>query len=362
MDKPKNGSTITIKLNGEKQTFIEESKEKELETGSDPVSPVITIDSNLSEADGFLEAAAAQESAEESFDWIIPESSDNDIEEYKIVNNQKSSKKGKVKITSISANSLKKKGGAAIKSTIISVVFAILLGTGFGFLMLKLVISGHNNKPATTTVSNVAVQNNTDTNTAKTDNSTTSATVKPINAFVVQGGVFSTKDAAKGTSDLMDAKGIPSEILAMNNKEYLFIGVTDSIETAKQLVSYYNDKGLDNVPYAKSISSKEKTVSDLTDAEKGFLESSLTIYQDLSKMTANALLTKTISSNSIKSSEGLLNKIESKKIKNEKVKNLKSDLTTAVEKVKAYQKSKTTKNLEEAQQKLLNFLTIYYSL
>ena len=43
----------------------------------------------------FIETAAAKESIDESFDWIIPESSENELEEFKIVSshNQKKSKK-----------------------------------------------------------------------------------------------------------------------------------------------------------------------------------------------------------------------------------------------------------------------------
>ncbi|MGZ4159334.1 MAG: hypothetical protein ACXVNF_00850, partial [Neobacillus sp.] len=111
MDKPKNGNTITIKLNGEKQTFVDESKEKDLETAGNQY-PTVIIDSNSLDQEGLLETAAAKESVDESFDWIIPESSENDIEEYKIVSSesQKSSKKGKVNISSFSTKSLKANG------------------------------------------------------------------------------------------------------------------------------------------------------------------------------------------------------------------------------------------------------------
>ncbi|MDQ0197130.1 hypothetical protein [Neobacillus ginsengisoli] len=363
MDKPKNGNTITIKLNGEKQSVLEESKEKDPGTAGIPY-PTVIIDSDSLEQEGFLESAAAKESVDESFDWIIPESSENDIEEFKIVSSesQKSSKKSKVNITSFSTKSLKN-NGSAFKSSVFSVIFAIILGIGFGFLMLKLVINGHSTKTATTTVPNVAVQANTENNnTVNTETNSGAKTIKPMTFFVVQGGVFSSKDAAKGTSDQMTGQGIPAETIGMAGKQYLFLGVAETIDAAKQLVSYYKDKGLVDDPFAKTLTSKEKTVSNLTDAEKSFLEASLDVYQDLSKVTAGAILSKKIAGDSLKSAEDQLGKIDSKKIKNTNVKSIKNDLTSALDKVKEYQKSKSTKNLEEAQQKLLNFLSSYYSL
>jgi stage II sporulation protein B len=363
LDKPKNGNTITIKLNGEKQTFVDESKEKDLEPAGNQY-PTVIIDSNSLDQEGFLETAAAKESVDESFDWIIPESSENDIEEYKIVSSesQKSSKKGKVNISSFSTKSLKA-NGSALKSSVFSVIFAIILGIGFGFLMLKLVINGHSPKSATTTVSNVAVQPNTESsNSDQTVTHSGTKTIKPVNFFVVQGGVYSTKDSAKGASDQMAGQGIPAITFGMNGKEYLFLGVTDSLDSAKQLISYYKEKGIDDIPITKTITTEEKTVSNLTDEEKSFLEASPDIFQDLSKVTSSAILSRTLGSNSLKSAEDHLNKIDNKNIKSDDIKKLKNDLASAVDKIKAYQKSKSTKNLTEAQQKLLNFLSTYYSM
>lgn len=95
MDKPNRGNTIKIKLNGETQAFSDEPIKKEQESSKDSFTKVITMDEDSDGQDGFLETAAAKESIDESFDWIIPESSDNDIKEYKVVSSLNPKKVGK---------------------------------------------------------------------------------------------------------------------------------------------------------------------------------------------------------------------------------------------------------------------------
>jgi stage II sporulation protein B len=89
------------------------------------------------------------------------------------------------------------------------------------------------------------------------------------NAFIVQGGAFTTKDAASGAANEAKGKGAPAQTLTMNNREFMFLGVTDSIETAKQMEGHYEANGFDDV-LPKQISIAEKTVSDINDTEKDF--------------------------------------------------------------------------------------------
>lgn len=350
MDKPNREQTVKIKINGENQEFKEESTSKEKNT----YTKVIKIDPEYIDQDSLLETAAAQESAEESFDWIIPESSENEVVEYKIANTNKTKSKPNKKQTAFSAISNKRNSGA-FKSIIITVAFAILIGISFGVLMLKLFITD-GSKPVVNDPVVTEDKGAGNTSGEKTSGQATSAVIAAQTMFVVQGGLFTTKDSAKdGTSQAKD-KGASAQTVSISNKEYLFLGVADSMETAKQLSTYYKANGFKD-PFPKQIPIGEKNVADISEADKSFLDAAVPVFQELSKVTTKTIITSNISEESLKSITALEEKIN-QKVENEKVKNLQGELTSAIEKAK----SKDKKSLVAAQQHLLNFLSVYYSL
>lgn len=356
MDKPKKGNTITIKLNGETQSYQEEPPKEKLEPIIEPTPKVIKINTNHTEPDGFLETAAAQESVDESFDWIIPESAENDIDEFKFTNNAHPKTSNHKKIPSFSSNS-KKKNRRSLGSILLSAFFAILIGTTIGIFMLKLVITEQKNKVTT----EPTVVNETKTETKATEGKTASAAINQLTAYVVQGGVYSSKDKTQEIAKEIESKGIPAQTVEISGKFFLFLGVADSIETAKALGNQYKEKGVEEV-FAKPLLLDEKKVSGVNDIEKSFVEVIPTIYQTLSNATSTAITTKAIPDASTKALTAIEEQLKNSGIKNEKVKNLKEELTAASDKVKAFKKSKDAKSLTEAQQHLLTFLSLYYSM
>ncbi|MEH7483234.1 SPOR domain-containing protein [Neobacillus drentensis] len=357
MDKPNKGNTITIKLNGENPPQLDVPP-NEVEASIDPIPKVIKINSNLSESDNFMETAAAQESVDESFDWIIPESSENDIEEFKIVPSQSGKKSALPKITTFSSNT-KKKNGRPLGTILISAVFAILIGTTIGVVMLKLVITTPTNKTVVTEPTVVTEKPASTTETKTTEGKTSSAAISQVTAYVIQGGVFSSEAGAKETSSSLDSKGIPSQSVEMDGKYYLFLGVADSIEAAKALGGQYKENGIEEV-FAKPLLLDEKKFTDVTTKEKTFLKAVPTIYQTLSLTSTSALLTKSLSEDSSKALLEIEEQLKSS-VKNKKLKDLKAELVSANEKLKAFQESKSEKNLSDAQQHLLNFMSLYFS-
>jgi stage II sporulation protein B len=361
VDKPNKGNTIKIKLNGETKNFEEEPKQIDLERNIEPIPRVIEIDSNKLENDVFLETAAAQESVDESFDWIIPETSDQDIEEFTIAGNKKTKKPSLPKIASFSTNSIKKKKDRNIVTIITSAAFAILIGTTIGFVMLKLVITGPTEKAGTATVPTVAKETGNTTVNQTVEKASSAITMDQLTTYVIQGGVFSSKDGAKETSTEVTSKGVPAKLVEISGKQYLFLGVADSIETAKSLGIQYKADGVEDV-FAKPLLLDEKQVSGLNDKEKSFLKNVPSIYETLSLATSTALLNNELSSESTKAITGLEAQLKTSGLKNEKVKTIKTELTTAADKLNTYQKSNSKKSLSQAQQHLLNFLSAYYSL
>ena len=360
VDKPNKGNTIKIKLNGENPPYQEVPPKKDSESSSDPIPKVIKINTNLPEPDIFQETAAAQESVDESFDWIIPESSENDIEEFKIIPSQTSKKKTLPKIATFTANTknTKKKSGRPLGTILISAAFAILIGTTIGVVMLKLVITPPTDKTVVT-VPAVVTDEPANTETKTNEGKNNSATIAQVTAYVIQGGVFSSEAGAKETSSNLASKGVPSQTVEMDGKYFLFLGVADSIEAAKSLGAQYKENGIEDV-FAKPMLLDEKKFNSVTDKEKTLIKAVPTIYQTLSLTTSNALLTKELPEEAIKALSDIEDQLKSS-IKNEKLKDLKAELVSAEEKVKAFQESKDENNLSDSQQHLLNFLSLYFS-
>ncbi|WML59576.1 SPOR domain-containing protein [Neobacillus sp. PS2-9] len=357
MDKPNKGNTIKIKLNGENTKFEEEASKMEPEVSSNTATKVIKINPAPTESDSYLETAASQESVDESFDWIIPESSDTDLMEYKIATTTNTKKKGPKMNTSISSNSMKK-NGRPLGSIFVSATFAILIGLTIGIFMLKMVTEP--SKKVATEPAVVEETGGTETTTTTTGKTTTAA-IEQITAYVIQGGVFSSKDGAKATADQITEKGIPSKLVEMSGKQYLFLGVADTIDMAKTLGNQYKENGISEV-FAKPLLVDEKKVADVSEKEKAFLEGAPTIYQALSIVTSSAMVTKSIPEESAKTLTALSEQLKVSGLKNENVKKLHAELAGADVKIKDFQKSKDEKSLSAAQQHLLNFLSVYYSM
>jgi stage II sporulation protein B len=355
VDKPKKGHTIKIKLNVEDKIIQEEPQMSEPEVSREPFTKVIKINPERLETDGFLETAAAQEPVDESFDWIIPESSENDIEEFNVSSPKKTKKSGSKKLTSFSSN-FKKKDRQPVGSILISAIFAILIGLTIGGIMLKLFIMDPSEKAATEPETVEANGNDNKAAASKT----TSLTINQLTTFVIQGGYYTSKDGAKEVSNGLVSKGIPSQVIEITGKHYIFLGVADSIEAAKTLAGQNKENGVEGA-FAKPLLLEEKKFSDITQKEKSFLEAVPGIYQTLSAAAANAIVSKEISEESSKSLAPIEEQLKVSTIKNEKVKTLQAELSNADAKLKAFQKSKDIKSLTEAQQHLLNFLSFYFS-
>ncbi|MFL6518276.1 MAG: hypothetical protein ACJ8GL_09365, partial [Bacillus sp. (in: firmicutes)] len=153
--------------------------------------------------------------------------------------------------------------------------------------------------------------------------------------------------------------GVPSQTVEMDGKFYLFLGVADSIETAKALGAQYKESGIEDV-FAKPLLLDEKKFTDLTAKEKTFIKAVPTIYQTLSLTNSNALVTKELSEDASKALTGIEEQLKSS-VKNKKLKDLTAELVSANKKLKAFQESKSEKNLSDAQQHLLNFMSLYFS-
>ncbi|UII55042.1 SPOR domain-containing protein [Cytobacillus spongiae] len=352
MDKLANGKTktITIKINGKDRTFEDKQfhpQGQQAESDSDTKSV------------SFHETAASQEAVEdESFDWILPELDDDvqvEVKEYKLGNSEKKTKKKGISQLQSALNRKNDKG--FLPSIFLAFVFAVLLGTSFGFIMLKLVI----------TDGGIVGGTPTPTASSGSDESltpgTAEATLQPIVSFVIQGGVYSDIEAAKEIQASINEKGIPSQIIEIDDQAYLFLGVADSLEDAKAIGTQLKSKGVDT--YAKELSFGGASVASLEENEKLLLEQSRPLYQLLAAGVGTITLSNEIPKqllDSIEKQGSSFIDVNPDNITNKNIQQMQIDLQTVMNQMISYQQKPEQKLINNMQQRMLSFLAMYHSM
>ncbi len=275
MDKPKESKTITIKINGKESPFIEKNKDLiEKEKIAPQQQKTISINPINEEA-----AAAKEQSDEDSFEWILPKTTNTPIIE-DIKSTPDSTKKKKL-IPNLTANNPFKVKKLPLKklslSTFFSVFFAVLLGTFFGLMLLKIVPAEkvvENDQP----VVNQGVETPS-TGEKSTNYGTLTATRQSLTAAVVQEGIYSTKESAAQIKQKLNDKGTPAEVFTSDGQFALFVGVSNQVEEAKSIGNGLKASGVDT--YSKQWIVGEKNLSNLHDEEKKLLEISPQIFQSI---------------------------------------------------------------------------------
>jgi stage II sporulation protein B len=351
MDNHRSNRTITIKINGNERKYKEEKGNVAVDS-----QPEIVETAHSTGLDGFIEVAATQEAADESFDWILPNDDDDEIEEY-IIAKQPVEKKKKNNSVSVLKKSLQKKQSTGpIKSLLFSVVLAIVIGTSFGFLVLKLVIS-----EAKVEVDQVTtIPQETTTDRENPVNASGPLQLQSINTFIVQGGVFSSVESAEIGAEAVRQMGVPAQIIEANGQAFLFLGLADSIDKAKEIGTRMKENGIE--VFAKAYSLPEKNLNELTSMEANLLSEVEGVYQSLSTLASSAMMSESIDEKALVKQKDFLLSIDKKEIKSTKIEQIRSDLAGAIEKLEAFSKQKNNSLVIEAQQHLLSFVGTYLSL
>ncbi|WP_148362779.1 hypothetical protein [Bacillus sp. B-jedd] len=336
MDKRKN-NTITIKMNGEAHTYqpVQDKPGGEKE--------IVKEDSGSME-----EQAAGLEAEEEHFEWILPEQEPAEPEEF-IINEAVNT----AAIYPKQTQSLSKKKKGPIKPIFFTVAFAVLIGLTFGAVMLKLVLT---DKPVVTSADPQLGEKAAGESSGKEKPGKTAvaaaAKLPPVTAFVVQEGVYSTKEAAAQVKTGLEAKDVPAAILEMDGKYMLLIGLAGTLEEAKEIGASMKAKGIDF--YAKEIGLAERKAGKATASEKDFLAKAPEIYDVLSAAAAAAYSGK--NAPSIEKEAGFLKEMDGAKFANDKIAALYNELEKAAGSLAAFEKNGASKDSLSAQQHLLNFL------
>lgn len=346
LDKSGNPKTITIKINGKDRTI---QKKKQVELSEDRNERENSTTSTYQELEKITseELSAAEQAKEEAeFDWILPEmEGEEELQEYKIVSKAKG-KKG-LKKPKPQKNFMNRR---MFPSVLLIIFLAVVSGTTLGILMLKMVISDS----AIEAVGGPLQEAPSEEGAATPG--TASIELPAITGYMVQGGVFTTEEAANVEATALASKGVPAEMIGMDDKFFIFVGVADSIENAKSLGTELQGNGVET--FSKEVAIGGTSLSALQDSEQKLLEAAPALYQLLSEMSTTAHLSNAVSA---EQKTALASQLEAwqaiKNIENEQLQQLKSELDGAVAILNSDGPS-----VVEAQQHLLKFLSIYHSL
>ncbi len=344
MDRPNKEKTITIKINGKNRSYIESKtqnneKQKKIDYYSE------------------LQAAATKEAEDaDEFDWILPEETTDSytIKEYKMAN--QASKKNRNGFGTIQNKLKQNKRQQFFRPVLMVVLFAILIGTSFGLIMLKLVKT----EKIVETAEPVITQ--PQTNEGQVSGSEKLA-LAPLSTFVIQGGVFSTVEAAKQMREENMKKGVPAQIVERDGQAFLYLGVADNLEHAKEMGKQISSSGVE--VFAKSVIIDEKSLDALHTEEKRLLEVVHTFYEILATGASEGAVGGELPAALFESAENqasIIKEIDSLQIKNEETLKIKTELESAMEQLIVYQQTPNPEALAKIQQHLLNFLATYTSL
>ncbi|MGE6375576.1 hypothetical protein [Peribacillus muralis] len=320
MGKSGKSKGVTIKINGEEKVFADNGRVESEEAASEE-----------------------QEQQDESFEWILPD----EMNENKIVLVPSPPKKKMPKLIGFGASSRKGSGNRPIKTFLIAVICAVFFGSILGLIAVK-----------TITREKAAVPSVETPISTKAPVEDKKAAVKEkgnqLKTFLVQGGVFSSEDAAKQIQKKILEKKVPAQIFKAEDSYYLFLGSAESLASSKELALFLKSYDVD--VYWKEID-LEGSVKNEGDEQT--LDKMKNVYASLSEISAAKLRGKeaTVNREALKKN---LNELKTAKVSTELSK-MNADLSAAAESIAEFELSKKEDKLLQAQGSLLEFLSSYQS-
>lgn len=238
-------------------------------------------------------------------------------------------------------------------------VAAIMIGLIFGFVMLKIAIYPGDFFAEQAVKKEKVVQHK------KEENGTPSpqqmAAIQSMTVAVVQGGVFSSTEAAETTASIVKGKGLPAMVVDMKGQYYLYMIGAENLETAKVL----GDKiAAQNVEvYAKELTIAEKNIQVETKAEAEFLQLTHSLFLTMLEVETAGYFKRPIDQDKLTAIEEKINKIKNiDQIKNKGIKSLQTEQLKSYQAFKQYLEAKTETEWIAAQQAQLNYLKQLISL
>lgn len=185
----------------------------------------------------------------------------------KSLNNNEISEFEKV---SSSAPKKKKAMSQVVKTMILAAISAIVIGVALGFIMLRMFAGIDESSQQVNSYGNT-----TQSGAANSDEVNTGAGVsseKKLQAYVVQGGVFSTEKKAKEWQVQFKNAGFESLIWQREGQYFLFAGISKTEQTADETAGLFSAENLETYvkPWSTKVAGVEESDQE-TDVLKKFL-------------------------------------------------------------------------------------------
>ncbi|MFE0503601.1 hypothetical protein ACWF7H_00755 [Peribacillus butanolivorans] len=318
MDKSEKSKGIKIKINGEEKVFADKNKNVDQEA-----------------------AGEEQEQADDSFEWILPD----DSIENKVVLVPTPKKKKMPKLIGFGTGTLNSSDKRPIKPFLIAVICAVFFGSILGLIAVKTITK---EKAADTSVE-------TSIKTASPAEDTKPETMEKgaqLKTFLVQGGVFSSEDAAKQIQKKIIEKQVPAEIFKLEDSYYLFLGSAESLTASKELALFLKSYDVD--VYWKEINFEAASKSQKDEETLGTMKA---VYSSLAETSATKLRGKetTVNKETLKKN---MEKLKGENLSSDLSK-MNNNLSAAAKLITEYETSKKEEYLLQAQGSLLDFLLNY---
>ncbi|MGG3689612.1 hypothetical protein [Caldifermentibacillus hisashii] len=234
---------------------------------------------------------------------------------------------------------------------IISSISAIVIGILIGIILLQFMTKDVNeNEQGAQTVSS---------------NSTTTAgneqvILPAVNLYILQQGVYKSQESVDKI--IQDYKKENQPVASINTGDNIrvFIAVTDTLETGKQMreTEFYKNTFTETWP--TKLEMNEKVIQHLTGDEKTFLELAYPIYEKLVVEGTKAYLQGDQNINMDELTSEIDKMKNYKKLQKKPVQELQKNLIHAYEALNGYLKERNIENWQKLQQYLLTFVSSYY--
>ncbi|WP_042345588.1 hypothetical protein [Bacillus massiliigorillae] len=341
MDKLDRNNTITIKLNGnEKVTENEKNEEiiaEEIVAGSMESEEIRQEEPDLSKD----EVAAANQPKEEDFDWVLPTSTP--LEQ-----------KSQITTPVITYSNTKQKKSNKNEYTkyFIAIVFGVVIGLGFMYVALKTITASETTKK----VEAPPVVAEKKQEEPVRNPQVTKVEMPSITIQAVQGGVYSSREAAEKQRDMLEDRKLPAAILTQQNKFYILLFVSDSLDRAKAVSGLYKEKGIDT--YWKEFGVGTASKKNVSEDDANILRASIALYKELTSAGTNLMLSST--KNDVQKLQADLQKIQSLKNGSANVLALIVPLNSAIKDL--LNSKDAVETSLSVQKNLLQFITLYNAL
>ena len=256
MDKKNRKHTIKVKLNETNQNNQKAHKKQKAQKPAENKQDPIHIAQKETAAANQGGQAAEENQANGEFPWFIPEPSD----KKRGVNKKVTFSSDKAEESPIfvgQPKNLKKKTRTRnwrhVLQFLIAAGIAIIIGLGFTFIVLK-ITTAEEAKPAAMPASAGEAGDSG-------QKMAGDALIEPLQVTAVQGGVFSSREAAAQQSEQFNQQGIPATVLETGNSFYILLFASDTIENAKAISSYFKEQGTDAFWKDFVIENQEKKMS-----------------------------------------------------------------------------------------------------